>query len=151
MKTLFRIWLMLLFLKSTALQKPKSLQLPKAFVLLSWKKLRQIFRETLRMGVRNVKKMTIQSTGKWWVNVEGFIFLVLRLNPQYSSGVSSPGRHVRTRLYFTSESHIHSLVTVLTHGGLVNVWSLCFTYYRDNANRLRVMMNSGKEQWSMSP
>ena len=25
----------------------------------------------------------------------------------------------RTRLYFTSESHIHSLLTVLTHGGLV--------------------------------
>ena len=44
-----------------------------------------------------------------------------RLNPRYSSGVSSPGRHVRTRLYFTSESHIHSLLTVLTHGGLVNV------------------------------
>jgi len=45
---------------------------------------------------------------------------VHRLNPRYSSGVSSPGRHVRTRLYFTSESHIHSLLTVLTHGGLVD-------------------------------
>jgi len=45
---------------------------------------------------------------------------VHRLNPSYSSGVSSPGRHVRTRLYFTSESHIHSLLTVLTHGGLVD-------------------------------
>jgi len=33
-------------------------------------------------------------------------------------GVSSPGRHVRTRLYFTSESHIHSLLTVLRFGGL---------------------------------
>jgi len=44
---------------------------------------------------------------------------VNRLNPRYSSGVSSPGRHVRTRLYFTSESHIHSLLTVLTHGGLI--------------------------------
>ncbi|XP_023325521.1 inositol hexakisphosphate and diphosphoinositol-pentakisphosphate kinase [Eurytemora carolleeae] len=44
---------------------------------------------------------------------------VNRLNPRYSSGVSSPGRHVRTRLYFTSESHIHSLLTVLMHGGLV--------------------------------
>lgn len=41
-----------------------------------------------------------------------------RLNPQYSFGVSSPGRHVRTRLYFTSESHIHSLLTVLRFGGL---------------------------------
>ena len=44
-----------------------------------------------------------------------------RLNPYYSSGVSSPGRHVRTRLYFTSESHIHSLLTVLSEGGLVDV------------------------------
>jgi inositol hexakisphosphate/diphosphoinositol-pentakisphosphate kinase len=31
---------------------------------------------------------------------------VNRLNPRYSHGVSSPGRHVRTRLYFTSESHV---------------------------------------------
>ncbi|KAJ8951232.1 hypothetical protein NQ318_010260 [Aromia moschata] len=45
---------------------------------------------------------------------------VNRLNPRYSHGVSSPGRHVRTRLYFTSESHIHSLMTVLRYGGLVD-------------------------------
>lgn len=44
---------------------------------------------------------------------------VNRLNPQYSHGVSSPGRHVRTRLYFTSESHVHSLLTVLRHGELL--------------------------------
>lgn len=44
---------------------------------------------------------------------------VNRLNPQYSKGVSSPGRHVRTRLYFTSESHIHSLLTVFRHGPLL--------------------------------
>ncbi|CAD7090313.1 unnamed protein product [Hermetia illucens] len=46
---------------------------------------------------------------------------VNRLNPRYSHGVSSPGRHVRTRLYFTSESHVHSLLTVLRFGGLLNV------------------------------
>ena len=43
-----------------------------------------------------------------------FIFSVNRLDPRYSSGVLSPGRHVRTRLYFTSESHIHSLLTILS-------------------------------------
>jgi inositol hexakisphosphate/diphosphoinositol-pentakisphosphate kinase len=47
--------------------------------------------------------------------------LVNRLDPRYSSGVLSPGRHVRTRLYFTSESHIHSLLTILSEGGLVDV------------------------------
>ncbi|XP_016920757.1 inositol hexakisphosphate and diphosphoinositol-pentakisphosphate kinase 2 isoform X26 [Apis cerana] len=46
---------------------------------------------------------------------------VNRLNPRYSHGVSSPGRHVRTRLYFTSESHVHSLLTVLRYGGLLDV------------------------------
>uniref|UniRef100_T1IX99 Inositol hexakisphosphate and diphosphoinositol-pentakisphosphate kinase n=1 Tax=Strigamia maritima TaxID=126957 RepID=T1IX99_STRMM len=45
---------------------------------------------------------------------------VNRLNPRYSHGVSSPGRHVRTRLYFTSESHIHSLITMLRYGGIAD-------------------------------
>uniref|UniRef100_H2Z6C4 Inositol hexakisphosphate and diphosphoinositol-pentakisphosphate kinase n=1 Tax=Ciona savignyi TaxID=51511 RepID=H2Z6C4_CIOSA len=44
-----------------------------------------------------------------------------RLNPRYSRGVLSPGRHVRTRLYFTSESHIHSLLTVLQYGALCDI------------------------------
>lgn len=35
-----------------------------------------------------------------------------RLNASYAS-VQSPHRHVRTRLYFTSESHIHALTNVL--------------------------------------
>lgn len=54
-------------------------------------------------------------------NIEESEENVNRLNPRYSHGVSSPGRHVRTRLYFTSESHIHSLITVLRHGELVDV------------------------------
>ncbi|CAG0891852.1 unnamed protein product [Cyprideis torosa] len=45
---------------------------------------------------------------------------VNRLHPHYSRGVSSPGRLVRTRLYFTSESHIHSLMSVLRYGGLLD-------------------------------
>ncbi len=30
----------------------------------------------------------------------------------------SPERHVRTRLYFTSESHVHSLLSTLRYGAL---------------------------------
>ncbi|CAH1790258.1 unnamed protein product [Owenia fusiformis] len=41
-----------------------------------------------------------------------------RLDSRYSKGVASPHRHVKTRLYFTSESHIHSLMTTLRYGGL---------------------------------
>ncbi|KAF7496306.1 Inositol hexakisphosphate and diphosphoinositol-pentakisphosphate kinase [Sarcoptes scabiei] len=51
-------------------------------------------------------------------NVDDGTETVNRLNPQYSHGVSSPGRHVRTRLYFTSESHVHSLLNVIRLGGL---------------------------------
>ncbi|XP_029414099.1 inositol hexakisphosphate and diphosphoinositol-pentakisphosphate kinase 1 isoform X12 [Nannospalax galili] len=39
---------------------------------------------------------------------------------EYSRGVLSPGRHVRTRLYFTSESHVHSLLSVFRFGGLLD-------------------------------
>uniref|UniRef100_A0A1X7UU03 Inositol hexakisphosphate and diphosphoinositol-pentakisphosphate kinase n=1 Tax=Amphimedon queenslandica TaxID=400682 RepID=A0A1X7UU03_AMPQE len=41
-----------------------------------------------------------------------------RLDPKKSKGVISPDRCVRTRLYFTSESHIHSLVNILKYGGI---------------------------------
>ncbi|XP_069365675.1 inositol hexakisphosphate and diphosphoinositol-pentakisphosphate kinase 2 isoform X2 [Maniola hyperantus] len=54
-------------------------------------------------------------------NIEESEENVNRLNPRYSHGVSSPGRHVRTRLYFTSESHVHSLLTVLRFGGLLDI------------------------------
>uniref|UniRef100_A0A8C9ET96 Inositol hexakisphosphate and diphosphoinositol-pentakisphosphate kinase n=1 Tax=Pavo cristatus TaxID=9049 RepID=A0A8C9ET96_PAVCR len=43
---------------------------------------------------------------------------VNKLHPLYSRGVLSPGRHVRTRLYFTSESHVHSLLSIFRYGGL---------------------------------
>eukprot|EP00884_Botryococcus_braunii_P003824 jgi/Botrbrau1/13442/Bobra.0082s0046.1 len=36
-----------------------------------------------------------------------------RLCPRYAQDVNSPLRHVRTRIYFTSESHMHSLLNVL--------------------------------------
>eukprot|EP00803_Ostreobium_quekettii_P004618 evm.model.scf_439.9 EVM.evm.TU.scf_439.9 scf_439:61654-74618(+) len=43
-----------------------------------------------------------------------------RLCPSYAVNINSPMRHVRTRVYFTSESHIHALVNVLRycHSGL---------------------------------
>ncbi|KAM7397092.1 hypothetical protein PAMP_020089 [Pampus punctatissimus] len=45
---------------------------------------------------------------------------VNKLHPLYSRGVMSPGRHVRTRLYFTSESHVHSLLSFFRYGGLLD-------------------------------
>ncbi|XP_077418856.1 inositol hexakisphosphate and diphosphoinositol-pentakisphosphate kinase 2 isoform X6 [Vanacampus margaritifer] len=45
---------------------------------------------------------------------------VNKLHPLYSRGVMSPGRHVRTRLYFTSESHVHSLLSLFRYGGLLD-------------------------------
>uniref|UniRef100_A0A2P2LZR2 Inositol hexakisphosphate and diphosphoinositol-pentakisphosphate kinase n=1 Tax=Rhizophora mucronata TaxID=61149 RepID=A0A2P2LZR2_RHIMU len=41
-----------------------------------------------------------------------------RLDPNYAANVRTPERHVRTRLYFTSESHIHSLMNVLRYCNL---------------------------------
>ncbi|CAK9162862.1 unnamed protein product [Ilex paraguariensis] len=40
-----------------------------------------------------------------------------RLDPKYAN-VKTPERHVRTRLYFTSESHIHSMMNVLRYCNL---------------------------------
>ena len=81
---------------------------------------------------------------------------VNRLNPRYSSGVSSPGRHVRTRLYFTSESHIHSLLTILSEGGLVDVRSLgrnvaLLTSFDFLFPISRARMSSGSVPWNMCP
>ncbi|KAL3318692.1 Inositol hexakisphosphate and diphosphoinositol-pentakisphosphate kinase 1 [Cichlidogyrus casuarinus] len=41
-----------------------------------------------------------------------------RLHAGYSKGVASPERFVRTRLYFTSESHLHALITIMRYGSL---------------------------------
>ncbi|BFZ18674.1 hypothetical protein BsWGS_21714 [Bradybaena similaris] len=43
-----------------------------------------------------------------------------RLDSKYSNGVATPERFVRTRLYFTSESHIHSLLAMLRYGGFLD-------------------------------
>ncbi|CAF1051721.1 unnamed protein product [Adineta ricciae] len=45
---------------------------------------------------------------------------VNKLDPSCSKGIQTPGRHVRTRLYFTSESHVHSLLTIIRYGGLLD-------------------------------
>ena len=41
-----------------------------------------------------------------------------RLCPTYATDINSPLRHVRTRIYFTSESHVHSLLNVLRYSHL---------------------------------
>lgn len=46
----------------------------------------------------------------------------------------SPERHVRTRLYFTSESHVHSLLSTLRYGALCDVSLLKPWYFRKNLN-----------------
>ena len=51
-----------------------------------------------------------------------------RLDPRLSKHiVITPSRHVRTRLYFTSESHIHCMINILRYGGLfgVRLASIC--------------------------
>lgn len=52
-----------------------------------------------------------------WVYCHGLLLSDFR----YSRGVLSPERHVRTRLYFTSESHVHSLLSILRYGALCDV------------------------------
>uniref|UniRef100_A0A8C0CIK7 Inositol hexakisphosphate and diphosphoinositol-pentakisphosphate kinase n=1 Tax=Balaenoptera musculus TaxID=9771 RepID=A0A8C0CIK7_BALMU len=66
---------------------------------------------------------------------------VNKLHPVYSRGVLSPERHVRTRLYFTSESHVHSLLSILRYG------ALCDTIDSLNAGGVVKEMESKDEQW----
>ena len=47
-----------------------------------------------------------------------------RLCPTYATDINSPLRHVRTRIYFTSESHVHSLINVLRFAQL-GAWQCC--------------------------
>lgn len=50
-----------------------------------------------------------------------------RLCPTYAQDINSPFRHVRTRIYFTSESHMHSLLNVLRFCQL-GKWDSCSKY-----------------------
>ncbi|XP_047133607.1 inositol hexakisphosphate and diphosphoinositol-pentakisphosphate kinase 2 isoform X1 [Hydra vulgaris] len=51
-------------------------------------------------------------------NVHQLEDTVHRLDPSDSHNVLTPHRHVRTRLYITSESHVHSIVSALRFGNL---------------------------------
>lgn len=50
-----------------------------------------------------------------------------RLCPTYAKDINSPLRHVRTRIYFTSESHVHSLINVLRFCHLGECLGNCLT------------------------
>ncbi|XP_077923092.1 inositol hexakisphosphate and diphosphoinositol-pentakisphosphate kinase 2 isoform X5 [Halichoerus grypus] len=67
---------------------------------------------------------------------------VNKLHPVYSRGVLSPERHVRTRLYFTSESHVHSLLSILRYGALCNTSD----YLNEDGGAMKEM-ESKDEQW----
>ncbi|XP_057315055.1 inositol hexakisphosphate and diphosphoinositol-pentakisphosphate kinase 2-like isoform X2 [Hydractinia symbiolongicarpus] len=51
-------------------------------------------------------------------NVNRLEDTVHRLDPSESRDIATPHRHVRTRLYITSESHVHSVVAALRYGNL---------------------------------
>ncbi|KAF0883508.1 VIP2 kinase, partial [Crocuta crocuta] len=67
---------------------------------------------------------------------------VNKLHPVYSRGVLSPERHVRTRLYFTSESHVHSLLSILRYGALCNT-----NDYLNEGGGVMNEIESKDEQW----
>ena len=73
--------------------------------------------KVLELTSKFVKPCLIGTEVKVLVNVEKWPPNIYTL----TTGVTSPDRHVRTRLYFTSESHIHSLHTILSEGGLIDV------------------------------
>ena len=60
-----------------------------------------------------------------WLHVWASRLTHSSLSFSYSKGIQTPGRHVRTRLYFTSESHVHSLLTAIRYGGLLDVSDTC--------------------------
>ncbi len=70
-----------------------------------------------------------------------------RLCPTYASDVNSPLRHVRTRIYFTSESHIHSLVNVLRYCNMAQAWGVA----RPGLSRTTSTMPSGRADEAVLP
>uniref|UniRef100_A0A7S3PGV9 Inositol hexakisphosphate and diphosphoinositol-pentakisphosphate kinase n=2 Tax=Aplanochytrium stocchinoi TaxID=215587 RepID=A0A7S3PGV9_9STRA len=72
---------------------------------------------------------------------------VHRLDPELARamGIKSSNRHVRTRMYFTSESHLHSLFNVLRFAG-----TLARGNKTKNVADVPLIMNSAMEPLSMT-
>ena len=87
------------------------------------------------------------------INLSTFtnLFRFFPFSSSYSNGIQTPGRHVRTRLYFTSESHVHSLLSAIRYGGLLDVNGLVsFAYQRVILFVFRHRRtNNGNVRWSI--
>ena len=72
------------------------------------------------------------------VSHHGCLYYVSLIISRSSEGVISPERHVRTRLYFTSESHVHTMVNILKYGGLFEVSG----FYKNCAQQIQLCLHS---------
>jgi hypothetical protein len=71
------------------------------------------------VGIVGSASHTEDDVGEYRFNPKGAGFL--------DTAVKSPDRNVRSRLYFTSESHIHAMLNLLRFGGWVHITTTLLT------------------------